>query len=191
MGTRLLAQVVIASAVLGIACGRVGLLPAPDSGTHSSSLGGAGGSSSGSAGDSGAGGTRDGGPGGKSNSGGAGGFVIPIPDGGLSFIFGDGGLLAGILDAPRDSLLGQVICGPEAKLGAPCSSTGVPGCILPSLGGVCACLNGTYVCPLGSGGPQACPPGAGTGSRCLSPLSTCIGGSANGCICGAGTYTCF
>ena len=191
MGTRVLVQAVIALAAFGTACGRVGLLPAKDSGAPSGSLGGSGGSGAGGSGGSGPAGARDAGADGKANSGGAGGFVLPLPDGGLSVLFGDGGLLAGILDAPRDSLLGQIICGPEAKLGAPCSSAGVPGCILPSLGGVCACLNGSYVCPLGTGAPQTCPQGAETGSSCISPLSTCIGGAVNGCICGVGTYTCF
>jgi hypothetical protein len=113
-----------------------------------------------------------------------------LPDGGISALIGDSGILGGILDAPRDSLLGQTICGPEAKLGAPCS-TETPGCVLPSLGGACACLGGTYVCPINTAqGPTACPKGAATGVGCLSIMSVCIGGGANACIC-AGTYTCF
>ncbi len=124
-------------------------------------------------------------------SGGSGGFIVQLPDGGLSALLGDSGVLGGILDAPRDSLLGQIICGPEAKLGAPCSSD-TPGCLLPSLGGACACVGGTYLCPLNtSAGPSTCPPDAATGKSCISPLSTCIGGSANGCVCGLGTYVCF
>jgi hypothetical protein len=134
----------------------------------------------------------DDGQGGAAGTGGAGGTVIlRLPDGGLSGILGDGGVLGGILDAPRDSLLGQVFCGPEARLGAKCGSD-VPGCLLPSLGGACACINGTYLCPLNpAAGPQACPTGAATGKSCMSPLSVCIGGAANACICGLGSYTCF
>ena len=176
MGTRSLIQVAITSAFFTVACGREGLMVNSGSGGHSGSMAGSGGLA--------AGGAR--------GSGGLGGFVIPFPDGGLSAILGDSGILAGILDAPRDSLLGQIICGSEAKLGAPCSSATIPGCLLPSLGGVCACVNSTYLCPLNtSQGPQTCPAGAATGMTCISPLSTCIGGSTNGCICGLGTYTCF
>lgn len=166
MGKRTLVQVVVASAILAAACGgRVALLPPPGSGGESGSSGG---------------------------SGGAGGRVfLRLPDGGLSALLGDSGILGGILDAPRDNLLGQVICGPDAKLGAPCS-TDTPGCLLPSLGGACACLSGTYLCPRNpNAGPTACPVGAASGVSCLSPLSTCIGGGANACVCGLGTYTCF
>ena len=165
MGTRNLALLVVALAFLVVACGQEALMVPSGSGGHSGSTGGAGG---------------------------AGGIVfIQLPDGGLSALLGDSGILGGILDAPRDSLLGQIICGPEARLGGHCS-TNTPGCLLPSLGGACACISGTYLCPLNtSAGPAACPPGAGTGKSCISPLSTCIGGSANGCICGLGTYTCF
>ena len=128
---------------------------------------------------------------GGSTGGGTPGVVLRLPDGGLAAFLGDSGILGGILDAPRDSLVGQIICGPEARLGAPCS-TGVLGCVLPSLGGACACANGTYICPLNTkDGPAACPSGAKTGARCISPLSTCIGGGANACVCGVGTYTCF
>jgi hypothetical protein len=166
MGKRTLAQVFVALAIFLVACGgRVGLLPPPGSGGESGSSGG---------------------------SGGAGGTVfLRLPDGGLSALLGDSGILGGILDAPRDSLLGQIICGPEAKLGAKCS-TDTPGCLLPSLGGACACLSGTYLCPLNpNAGPTACPTGAASGVKCISPLSTCIGGGANACVCGLGAYTCF
>lgn len=126
-------------------------------------------------------------------SGGAGGnlVILRLPDGGLSALLGDSGVLGGILDAPRDSLIGQVFCAPEAKLGAACSND-TPGCILPSLGGGCLCVNGNYLCPLNPNqGPTACPPGAASGTLCLSPLSVCIGGGANACICGLGSFTCF
>jgi hypothetical protein len=166
MGKTSLIPVATACAFFMVACGREGLMVSSGSGGHSGSMDAAGGAS--------------------------GGFVIQLPDGGLSAILGDSGILRGILDAPRDSLLGQIICGSEAKLAAPCSSTTMPGCILPSLGGVCACINDKYLCPLNtSAGPQPCPAGAATGTSCLSPLSTCIGGSTNGCICGLGTYICF
>ena len=105
-----------------------------------------------------------------------GGFTIPLPDGGLAALLGDGGV-------------GQLICGPTVRLGAPCSSD-VPICVLSSLGGVCACVSGSYLCPVSTGGPSACPAGAATGVSCRSPLSTCLGGSAVGCLCGLGTYTC-
>jgi hypothetical protein len=121
-----------------------------------------------------------GGAGGK--SGGAGGFAFSLPDGGLSSLFGGGGLISG-------GLAGMIVCGPEAKLGAKCSGD-VPGCLLPSLGGVCVCISGTYLCPQNTtAGPTACPPGAATGKTCTSPLSACVGGAA-GCICGPGTYFC-
>lgn len=134
------------------------------------------------------------GTGGRTGTGGNGGqtgFVIPLPDGGLSLLLGDGGLLAGILDAPRDNVLGRIICGPEVRLGGACSTSDV-GCLLPSLGGACACVSGFYLCPTNTAaGPTTCPAGAVTGSSCLTLLSTCIGGSANACVCGLGTYTCF
>ena len=107
---------------------------------------------------------------------GGGGFGFALPDGGIAALLGDGGA-------------GQFLCGPEVRLGASCSGS-VPICILPSLGGVCACLSGTYLCPLSTGGPSQCPPGTANGATCKSPLSTCIGGSAVGCICGLGTYSC-
>ena len=159
MGKKTLAHVFVASAMFAVACGRVGLLPPPGSG-------------------------------GASGSGGAGGTVfLVLPDGGIPALLGDSGILGGILDAPRDSLLGQIICGPEAKLGAPCSSE-IPGCLLPSLGGACLCQEGVYLCPSNTTqGPTACPKGAATGGRCISIMSVCIGGGANACICGAFTYT--
>jgi hypothetical protein len=165
MGKRTLAQVFVALAVLAVACGRVGLMVPSGSGGESGAAGG---------------------------SGGAGGTVfLRLPDGGLSALIGDSGILGGILDAPRDSLLGQIICGPEAKLGAACAND-APGCLLPSLGGVCACVGGMYLCPNNtSAGPAACPKGSATGSRCTSLMSVCIGGGANACLCGVGTYTCF
>lgn len=114
------------------------------------------------------------GVGGSPGFGGAGGSLIQLPTG-LGALLGDS----------------PVICGPEARLGAPCSSGGVPGCLLPSLGGVCACVAGTYVCPLNTtAAPSQCPAGAATGTSCTSPLSTCVGGSGVGCICGVGTYVC-
>jgi hypothetical protein len=118
--------------------------------------------------------------------------ILRLPDGGLSSLIGDSGILGGILDASRSSLLGQIICGPEAKLGAACS-TGAPVCLLPSLGGACACYGGMYACPIDTTqGPTACPKGAATNGRCTSIMSVCIGGGANACICGIGTYTtCF
>lgn len=125
-----------------------------------------------------------------SGGGGGGGGSLRLPDGGISALFRDGGFWAGILDAPRDSLLGQVLCGPEARLGARCSSA-IPICLLPSLGGLCMCVDGTYVCPLDpSRGPTECPPSAASGGVCFSPLSVCIGGGANLCMCGVGTYNC-
>jgi hypothetical protein len=163
MGKKTFAQVFVASAIFAVACGRVGLLAPSGSGGVSGSAGG---------------------------SGGAGGTVfLTLPDGGIPALLGDSGILGGILDAPRDSLLGQIVCGPEAKLGAPCS-TEIPGCLLPSLGGACACVGGMYLCPTNTTqGPTACPKGATTGGRCTSIMSVCIGGGANACVCGVGTYT--
>ncbi len=115
----------------------------------------------------------DGGAGGAT---GGGGFGFPLPDGGIAALLGDGGV-------------GQLICGPEVRLGAPCSA-GVPICVLSSLGGVCACLSGTYLCPASTAPASPCPPGAANGVSCRSPLSICIGGVAAACICGLGTYTC-
>ena len=163
MGRLTYAGLAIALAVLAGACGRQPLVAPSGSG------GGAG------AGNSGAGGT----------------VILRLPDGGINALIGDSGILGGILDAPRDSLLGQVFCGPEAKILAKCSAD-TPVCLLPSLGGACACVNGTYLCPLDtSAGPQACPTGAASNGKCISPLSVCVGGGANACICGLGAYTCF
>jgi hypothetical protein len=103
-------------------------------------------------------------------------LVALLPDGGLAALLGDGGLA-------------QIVCGPKVRLGTPCSDT-TPACVLSSLGGICACVSGSYVCPLNTGAPKPCPPGAATGTSCMSPLSTCFGGSTNGCLCGLGTYTC-
>ena len=131
-----------------------------------------------------------GGKGGSGGSGAGGAVVLSLPDGGIAALLGDSGILGGIMDAPRDSLLGQIICPPEARLGAKCDSDSLP-CLLPSLGGICTCVSGTYLCPLDpTSEPQACPPGAATGGTCISPLAVCIGGGANACIC-LGTYTCF
>jgi hypothetical protein len=176
MRKRTLVHVATAVALFGAACTRSGLTSPADSGVHiDTAL-----DSSGSGGVSGA-----------TGSGGAWSIKIQLPDGGLSAIFGDGGLWAEILDASRDNLLGQVLCDSKVKSGDTCSSTTTIGCLLPSLGGACACLNGTYLCPANtSQSPQPCPAGAATGTTCLSLLSTCIGGSANACICGLGTYTC-
>jgi len=165
MGKRTLVQVFVAAAIFAVGCGRVGLMAPAGSGGATGSVSGSGGS----------GGT----------------VFLRLPDGGLSSFLGDSGILGGILDAPRDSLLGQMVCGPEAKIGAPCS-TETPGCLLPSLGGACACISGMYLCPNNpSQGPTACPKGAATGKVCTSLLSVCVGGGANACICGVGTYTCF
>jgi hypothetical protein len=165
MGKRTLAQVFVASAIFAVACGRVGLMVPAGSGGESGSFSGTGGT----------GGT----------------VFLRLPDGGISSLLGDSGILGGILDAPRDSLLGQIVCGSEARLGASCS-TETPGCLLPSLGGACVCIGGTYLCPNNPAqGPTACPKGAATGVSCSSMLSVCIGGGANACICGIGTYTCF
>jgi hypothetical protein len=113
-----------------------------------------------------------------------------LPDGGLAVLLGDGGIMGGILDAPRDSPLGELICAPEAKLGTPCGGSS-QGCILPSLGGACICLNGVYLCPADTtSGPRTCPADATTGSACTSPLTTCLGAGTTACICGLGTYTC-
>ena len=157
-------QFLVLAAAAGLALSAV----ACDGGGLTVNLGAAGGS----------GGAR--GTGGR--SGGAGGFAFSLPDGGLAGLLGGGGLLAG-------GLAGQLLCGPEVRLGAKCSG-GVPGCVLPSLGGVCACLSGTYFCPQNpTAGPTLCPAGATTGMSCSSLLSACLSGGASGCIC-AGTYIC-
>jgi hypothetical protein len=123
---------------------------------------------------------------------GTGGTVfVRVPDGGFSPIIRDSGILNGILDAPRDSLLGMLFCGPEVRLGVPCSVSDQV-CVLGSLGGVCTCVGGMYLCPLDtSSGPGPCPQGAVTGGFCLSPLSLCLGGGANACFCSVGSYSCF
>ncbi len=198
-----------------VACGRNAMLldgqgdaaaQHPGSGGALHGTGGAGGGAAGvtsiaSGGIIGTGGlSARGGAGGSSVGGGSGGIIViripdgglpSLPDGGLPALLGDSGLLNGILDAPRDSVLGQVICGSEAKLGAPCPTTS-QGCVLPSLGGACLCANGIYLCPANTtAGPQTCPTGATTGAACTAPLTTCVGGGAAACICGLGTYTCF
>jgi hypothetical protein len=194
MGKKSLVQLTVALTMLAGACGRDALkAPFPDSGVRDAGQGGAAGiqSGSGGTGSGGMGGAGLGGSGmGGSGTGGGGGFTITLPDGGLGALLGDGGILGGILDAPRDNLLGQIICGPEVKTGTSCPST-VPGCVLESAGGACICLNGFFVCPASTGAPGACPKGAATGVTCTSILTTCIGGGATACICGIGTYTCF
>ena len=62
--------------------------------------------------------------GGVGGSGGGGGFVIPFPDGGLSAILGDSGILAGILDAGGFDVT-AVLAIPQASYGA--SSPDDPG----------------------------------------------------------------
>jgi hypothetical protein len=157
-------KIALVLAFVVAACGRDGLILPVDA----SGQGGAGG-------------------GGKGGAGGT--VILRLPDGGISSLLGDSGVLNGILDAPRDSLVGQILCGPEAKLGAKCSAD-TPICLLPSLGGACYCANGNYLCPLDpTKGPQACPKGAANGVSCLNPLAVCIGGSANACVC-TGTYMC-
>jgi hypothetical protein len=172
MGKKNFALLAFATAIFAGACGRDPLLvPSGPGGPPGSGGQGVSGGGSGGAG----GGT----------------VILRLPDGGISALIGDSGILGGILDAPRDSLIGQVICGPEAQIGAKCSTDSL-GCLLPSLGGACACVSGTYLCPLNtSAGPQTCPQNAATGKSCISPLSVCVGGGANACICGLGSYTCF
>jgi len=172
MPKRFLAQMLFAATLVVASCGRDGLSVSSGADASPDQAKDAGGSR---------------GFGGSPGFGGGLGFQLP--DGGLSFLFADGGLLGGILDAPRDNLLGQILCGPEVRLGASCSSDTL-GCVLPSLGGLCACVSGAYICPLNTGPAQECPRGAATGTRCLSPLSACLGGSGVGCVCGLGTYTC-
>lgn len=169
-----LRALVLAAAILGVACGRAPLDVPADS-----------------TGQGGAGGKR--GPGGHAGvpGGGAGGSVfVRLPDGGIASLLGDSGILGGITDAPRDSLLGQMICGPGVRFGAPCVTSSIP-CLLPSLGGACLCVGGSYLCPLDpTAAPQPCPAGAATGAACFSLMSVCVGGGANGCLC-MDTYTCF
>jgi hypothetical protein len=157
---------------LAAACGRNPMLSSPED-----------------EGQGGQGGKPGGGRGGSSGAGGST-VLLQLPDGGLSSLLGDSGILGGILDAPRDSIIGQLICGPEARLGAPCSVDNQL-CMLQSLGGACICMNGTYICPLNpSSGPTACPPNARSGGACMSPLAICIGGGTNGCVCLGTTYQC-
>jgi hypothetical protein len=166
MGKKNFALLAFAMAIFAGACGRDPLLVSSSPGGQAGSGGGSGGAGGGT-------------------------VILHLPDGGISALIGDSGILGGILDAPRDSLIGQVICGPEAQIGAKCSTDSL-GCLLPSLGGACACVSGTYLCPLNtSAGPQTCPQNAATGKSCISPLSVCVGGGANACICGLGSYTCF
>lgn len=174
MANKPLAQMLLAAALVTASCGRDGL--AVSAGTDASPDQAKGADGSRGVGDS---------PG----SGGSGGLGFRFPDGGLSAVLADSGLLGGILDAPRDNLLGLILCGPEVRLGASCSSS-VLGCVLPSLGGICLCTSGVYVCPLNTGPLQDCPRGAATGTTCISPLSACLGGSGIGCICELGTYAC-
>ena len=174
MPNKLLAQMLFAAALVGTSCGRDGL--AVSAGRDASPAQAKGADGSRGVGDS---------PG----SGGRGGLGFQFPDGGLSALVADSGLLGGILDAQRDNLIGLILCGPEVRLGASCSSN-VLGCVLPSLGGICLCTSGVYVCPLNTGPLQDCPRGAATGTTCISPLSACLGGSGIGCICELGTYAC-
>lgn len=107
---------------------------------------------------------------------GIGAVVRMLPDGGLATLLGDGGLA-------------DMVCGPNVKLGKKCSSD-APACVLSSLGGVCVCASGSYLCPYDTtSGPKPCPAGVATGGPCLSPLSTCIAPNT-ACLCGTGTFTC-
>jgi hypothetical protein len=196
MRKKLVAQMLFGAALVAASCGRDGLTvsagidASPDQSTGAGGSRGGGGSP-GFGGFPGFGGSPGFGgfPGFGGSPGFGGGIGIQLPDGGLSALLGDGGLLGGILDAPRDNLLGLVLCGPEVRMGASCSGD-VPGCLLTSLSGLCACVSGTYICPLNTGPAQPCPPGAATGTSCFSPLAACLGGSGIGCICGMGSYTC-
>jgi hypothetical protein len=208
-----LVHVAAAVALLGASCMRSALLAPADSVTRTDALpdsSGAGGTRTDALPDSsGAGGTK-GDTADAVGSDGARDGVVVRSDGGLSDLIGgnrtlggildsgilggllDAGILGGITDASRSGLLSQAICDSKVKTGDACSSATTPGCILSNLGGLCACLNGAYLCPLNtSQSPQPCPAAAATGTTCLSPLSTCIGGSTTACICGLGSYTCF
>jgi len=203
MRKRTLAHVATVVALWGASCTRSGLTSPADSGTQIDA----------SMDSSGAGDAKDG----AADVAGSGGVFV-LPDGGLlaliegngilggildSGILGgildsgtlggilDSGILGGIMDASRDGLIGQAICDSNVKTGDACSSATTLGCVLSNLGGLCACLNGAYLCPANtSQSPQPCPATAATGTTCLSLLSTCIGGSANACICGLGSYIC-
>jgi len=137
MANKPLAQMLFAAALVMTSCGRDGLVVSAGRDASPDQAKGADGSR---------------GVGDSPGSGGRGGIGFPFPDGGL------GGLLGGILDAPRDNLVGLIVCGPEVRLGASCSSN-VLGCVLPSLGGICLCTSGFYVCPLNTGPLQDCPRG--------------------------------
>jgi hypothetical protein len=124
---------------------------------------------------------------------------LSLPDGGLGSFLGDAsltsllddsGIVNGILDAPRDSVVGQIICGNEVKLGAACSTDSL-GCVLPSGGGACACLGGIYICPASTtAGPQTCPADAVNGGKCTTPMALCTGAGTKACFCVLGTYVC-
>jgi hypothetical protein len=184
MRKQLVTPAVLAVLLAAVSCTRDGLLVYPRNENDASLPGGAGGSQGGPPGTGGVLGSA-GGRGGLPGLGG-GGVSFQIPDAGLAALLGDGGLLGGLLDS---GVLSQALCGPEVRLGASCSGA-IPACLLPSLGGVCACVSGTYLCPLSTAAPKPCPPGAATGGVCLSPLSTCTNGTTGGCFCGMGTYTC-
>jgi hypothetical protein len=107
---------------------------------------------------------------------GIGAVVRMLPDGGLASLLGDGELA-------------DLVCGPNVKLGKPCSSDAAA-CVLSNLGGVCVCSSGSYLCPYDTtSGPKPCPAKVETGSPCLSPLSICIAANT-ACLCGVGSYTC-
>jgi len=179
MPNKLLAQMLFAAALVVASCGRDGLAVSAGRDASPAQATGTDGSRE-VASSPGFGGGRGGGSG----------FQLPdLPDGGLRALLADSGLLGGILDAPRDNLLGLLLCGPEVHIGASCSSN-VLGCVLPSFSGLCLCTSGVYVCPLNTGPLQDCPRGAATGTKCISPLSACLGGSGVGCICELGTYAC-
>ena len=147
MHMRLALGLLLLAALGASACGRDGLSPLPvDSGTSRAGIPGIGA------------------------------VARMLPDGGLTTLFGDGGLA-------------DLVCGPKVKMGTPCSSD-APACVLSNLGGVCVCSSGSYLCPYDTtSGPRPCPTSVATGSTCLSPLSICI--SANtACLCGVGSYTC-
>jgi hypothetical protein len=205
MRKQLLAQLLFGTlAVLALGCGDVPMKPGHGTGGRTGTGPGAGGATGTMPGFGGAAGGAIGhggalGSGGVLASGGTGGTFVfslpdggfpPLPDGGLVALLGDSGIIGGILDAPRDSLLGQIICGPEAKVAAPCA-TGSQACVLPSLGGACLCVSGIYLCPADTtSGPQTCPANAATGVACSLVLTTCTNASV-ACICGLGTYSCF
>ena len=189
MTKAILTLLTVTSAALGFSCGRQPLVALPDAGPIAEcGCGGEGGQvmDVGLGGHTGTGGT---GTGGISGTGGT--VFVRVPDGGFSSLIGDSGIMNRILDAPRDGLFGMLFCSPEVRLGVPCSVSGEV-CVLGSLGGICTCVGGLYMCPLDtSSGPALCPQGAVTGGTCLSPLSLCMGGGANACFCSIGSYYCF